>query len=156
MDDQRVQAVGLHGSRQQLQIVGLHRSRQHLLEEPPAPKPTGRQAVEAANKQFKEATFKLREAIIQKSDLQSKVDKVKDQYMGLLRQLQEANDTILKAQQQVQAKQTTLQEAVRDDLVEIEDETAEALKKAGWWPPRSKPRPSRELFRRREGHRPWT
>ena len=55
---------------------------QDLLEEPPAPKPTGRQAVEAANKQFKEATFKLREAIIQKSDLQGKVDKVKDQYMA--------------------------------------------------------------------------
>ena len=77
--------------------------------------------------------------------------------MGLLRQLQEANDTILKAQQQVQAKQTTLQEAVRDDLVEIEDETAEeALKKAGLVATKSRPRPSRELFRRREGHRPWT
>ena len=73
--------------------------------------------------------------------------------MGLLRQLQEANDTILKAQQQVQAKQTTLQEAVRDDLVEIEDETAEALKKAGLVATKSRPR---ELFRRREGHRPWT
>ena len=31
----------------------------------------------------------------------------------------------------MQAKQTILQEAVRDDLVEIEDETAAALKKAG-------------------------
>ena len=114
-----------------LHAPDLPKEIQDLLEEPPAPKPTVRQAVEAANKQFKEATAKLREAIIQKSDLQSKVDKVKDQYMGLLRQLQEANETIQKAQQQVQAKQTTLQEAVRDDLVEIEDETAEALKKAG-------------------------
>ena len=114
-----------------LHAPDLPKEIQDLLEEPPAPKPTVRQAVAAANKQFKEATFKLREAIIQKSDLQSKVDKVKDQYMGLLRQLQEANDSILRAQQQVQVKQTTLQEAVRDDLVEIEDETAEALKKAG-------------------------
>ena len=114
-----------------LHAPDLPKEIQDLLEEPPAPKPTVRQAVEAANKQFKEATARLREAIIQKSDLQSKVDKVKDQYMGLLRQLQEANETIQKAQQQVQAKQTTLQEAVRDDLVEIEDETAEALKKAG-------------------------
>ena len=114
-----------------LHAPDLPKEIQDLLEEPPAPKPTVRQAVETANKQFKEATAKLREAIVQKSDLQSKVDKVKDQYMGLLRQLQDANEVIMKAQQLVQAKQTALQEAVRDDLVEIEDETAEALKKAG-------------------------
>ena len=102
-----------------------------LLEEPPRPKPTARQAVEAANKQFKEATAKLREAIVQKSDLQSKVDKVKEQYTGLLRLLQEANEAIRKMQQLVQSKQTALQEAVKDDLVEAEDETAAALKKAG-------------------------
>ena len=104
---------------------------QDLLEEPPRPKPTARQAVEAANKQFKEATAKLREAIVQKSDLQSKVDKVKEQYTGLLRQLQEANEAIRKMQQLVQSKQTALQEAVKDDLVEAEDEMAAALKKAG-------------------------
>ena len=104
---------------------------QDLLEEPPRPKPTARQAVEAANKQFKEATAKLREAIVQKSDLQSKVDKVKEQYTGLLRLLQEANEAIRKMQQLVQSKQTALQEAVKDDLVEAEDETAAALKKAG-------------------------
>ena len=89
------------------------------------------QAVEAANKQFKEATAKLREAIVQKSDLQSKVDKVKEQYTGLLRQLQEANESIQNMQQLVQSRQAALQEAVKDDLVETEDETAAALKKAG-------------------------
>ena len=91
--------------------------------------------MEAANKQFKEATAKLRKAIVQKSDLQSKVDKVKEQYTGLLRQLQEANETIQKAQQLVQSKQATLQEAVKDDLVETEDETA-----ATWSPPNNKPK----------------
>ena len=114
-----------------LHAPDLPKEIQDLLEEPPRPKPTARQAVEAANKQFKEATAKLREAIVQKSDLQSKVDKVKEQYTGLLRQLQEANEAIQKMQQLVQSKQTALQEAVKDDLVEAEDETAAALKKAG-------------------------
>ena len=67
-----------------LHAPDLPKEIQDLLEEPPAPKPTARQAVEAANKQFKEATAKLREAIVQKSDLQSKVDKVKEQYTGLV------------------------------------------------------------------------
>ena len=114
-----------------LHAPDLPKEIQDLLEEPPAPKPTVRQAVEAANKQFKEATAKLREAIVQKSDHQSKADKVKEQYTGLLRQLQEANEAIRKAQQLVQSKQATLQEAVKDDLLETEDETAAALKKAG-------------------------
>ena len=114
-----------------LHAPDLPKEIQDLLEEPPRPKPTARQAVEAANKQFKEATAKLREAIVQKSDLQSKVDKVKEQYTGLLRLLQEANEAIRKMQQLVQSKQTALQEAVKDDLVEAEDETAAALKKAG-------------------------
>ena len=112
-----------------LHAPDLPKEIQDLLEEPSLPKPTA-QAVEAANKQFKEATAKLREAIVQKSDLQSKVDKVKEQYTGLLRQLQ-ANEAIQKTQQLVQSKQAALQEAVKDDLVETEDETAAALKKAG-------------------------
>ena len=53
-----------------LHAPDLPKEIQDLLEEPPAPKPTVRQAVETANKQFKEATAKLREAIVQKSDLQ--------------------------------------------------------------------------------------
>ena len=114
-----------------LHAPDLPKEIQDLLEEHSLPKPTARQAVEAANKQFKEATAKLREAIVQKSDLQSKVDKVKEQYTGLLRQLQEANEAIQKTQQLVQSKQAALQEAVKDDLVETEDETAAALKKAG-------------------------
>ena len=114
-----------------LHAPDLPKEIQDLLEEPPPPKPTARQAVEAANKQFKEATAKLREAIVQKSDLQSKVDKVKEQYTGLLRQLQEANESIQNMQQLVQSRQAALQEAVKDDLVETEDETAAALKKAG-------------------------
>ena len=59
------------------------------------------------------------------------MDKVKEQYTGLLRQLQEANEAIQKTQQLVQSKQAALQEAVKDDLVETEAETAAALKKAG-------------------------
>ena len=114
-----------------LHAPDLPKEIQDLLEEPPAPKPTARQAVEAANKQFKEATAKLREAIVQKSDLQSKVDKIKEQYTGLLRQLQEANESIQNMQQLVQSRQAALQEAVKDDLVETEDETVAALKKAG-------------------------
>ena len=113
------------------EMCKLHKEIQDLLEEPPLPKPTARQTVEAANRQFKEATVKLREAIVQKSDLQSKVDKVKEQYTGLLRQLQEANEAIQKLQELVQSKQAALQAAVKDDLVETEDETAAALKKAG-------------------------
>ena len=114
-----------------LHAPDLPKEIQDLLTEPPQPKPTARQAVEAANRQFKEATVKLREAIVQKSGIQNKVDKVKEQYAGLLRQLQEANEEIQKLQKLVQTKQTALHEAVQDDLVEAEDETAAALKKAG-------------------------
>ena len=73
-----------------LHAPDLPKEIQDLLEEPPRPKPTARQAA------------KLRETIVQKSDIQSKVD-----------------------------KQAALREAVEDDLVEAEDETAAALKKAG-------------------------
>ena len=107
-----------------LHAPDLPKEIQDLLEEPPQPK------VEAANRQFKEATVKLREAIVQKSGIQNKVEKVKEQYAGLLRQLQEANEEIQKLQKLVQTKQTALREAVQDDLVEAEDETAAALKKA--------------------------
>ena len=50
-----------------LHAPDLPKEIQDLLEEPPRPKPTARQAVEAANKQFKEATAKLREAIARKA-----------------------------------------------------------------------------------------
>ena len=43
--------------------------------------------MKAANKQFKKATAKLRKTIVQKSDIQSKVDKVKEPYSGSSKKL---------------------------------------------------------------------
>ena len=139
-----------------LHAPDLPKEIQDLLEEPPRPKPTARQAVEAANKQFKEAAAKLTKTIVQKSDIQSKVDKVKEQYTGLLRQLQEANEAIQKMQKLVQSKQTALQEAVKDDLVEAEDETAAALKKAGLVATKEQAQALARLFRKKAGPSPWT